>query len=249
MEDAAEHRHHHGGGVTTLIAMSIRDLDLSADQKDKIEKIRADIKDKMAPVRAADHDLSTVLADGVAAGKVDKAKADQAVDKVVAQAQKLHDATVDALGKLHDTLNTAQRTELVEKLKGHFEKWKAAHGEDEADEKEHKSGHLLALVRDLNLSQDEAQKIKTAFQAQVKGKRQDHEHKDVLDHLQAFGAAFKADKFDAKKVTSAAADKHMARFAASRRAIFLEVAAPVLTPDQRTKLAEMIRTHAGEDEK
>jgi Spy/CpxP family protein refolding chaperone len=251
VEDAGEHRHHHGGGVTMLIAMSLRDLQLTDDQKAKVEKARTEIMDKMKPVHAADKDFAGVLADGVAAGKVDKAKADAAIDKIVAQSQKLHDASADALVQLHDALTAAQRVELIDKIQAQFEKWKAAHGKDEADDKEHHSGNLLALVRDLNLPQDEAQKIKAAFQEKMKagGKDKnakeagDHEHKDVTDHIAAFGTAFKADKFDAKKVSSAKADQHMVRFAASRRAAFLEVAAPILTADQRTKLADEIRKH------
>ncbi len=251
MADAEEHRKHHGGGVSMLIAMSIRDLDLTADQRTTVDKIRSDLMEKMAPVRAADRELGTVLADGVAAGNVDKAKADKAIDKVVAQAQKLRDGTADAIGRLHAALTPAQRGELVDKLKAHFDKWKAAHGQDESEDKEHRSGHLLALVRDLSLSQDEADKIKAAFKAQTKAAKQapDHEHKDVQDHLKAFETAFKADKFDAKTVSSANADKHMARFGASRRATFLEAAAPILTPDQRTKLADMIRPKADEGSK
>jgi Spy/CpxP family protein refolding chaperone len=248
--DAEEHRRHHGGGVSTLIAMSIRDLDLSADQRATVDKIRSDMIEKMAPVRAADRDLSTILADGVAAGAIDKAKADKAIDKVVAQAQKVHDGTVDALVRLHAALNSAQRAELIDKLQGHFEKWKAAHGQDESEEKEHRSGHLLALVRDLSLTQDEADKIKAAFKAQMKaGKPQDHEHKEVHEHLKAFETSFKADKFDPKVLSSVSADKHMARWGASRRATFLEAAAPVLTPDQRAKLAQMVRPSTDEGAK
>jgi Spy/CpxP family protein refolding chaperone len=248
--DAEEHRRHHGGGISMLIVMSIRDLDLSADQHAAVDKIHSELMEKMATVRAADRELATVLADGVAAGAVDKAKADKAVDKVVAQAQKVREATGDAIGRLHDALTQAQRAELIDKLQAHFDKWKAAHGQDESEDKEHRSGHLLALVRDLSLSQDEAQKIKAAFKAQMKaGGKQDHEHKEVQDHLKAFEKAFKADKWDPKAPSSAGADKHMARFAASRRAMFFEAAAPILTPDQRTKLAQMIRPDADESAK
>lgn len=247
LADAEEHRRHHGGGISMLLAMSLRDLELTADQKAAVDKIHDDLKDKMAPVRAADRELATILADGVAAGKVDKAKVDKAVDKVVAEAQKVRAATGDALVRLHTALTPAQRADSIDKLKGHFEKWKAAHGQDESDDAQHRSGHLLALVRDLSLTQDEAQKIKAAFKAQMKGaKPQDSDHKDVQDHLKAFETAFKADKFDPKTASSANADKHMARWGASRRATLLEVAAPVLTPDQRTKLADMIRPKADE---
>ena len=89
MAEGDEHREHHHGGVLGLIAMSIKDLDLSADQKDQIEKIRADLVAKMDPARAAGKDLANVLADGVAAGKIERPKADAAVNKLVTQVQGL----------------------------------------------------------------------------------------------------------------------------------------------------------------
>ena len=61
----------------------------------------------------------------------------------------------------------------------------------------------------------------------------------------AIATAFKADTFDAKKVAGGkAADGHIAKWGATRRARFLEAAAPLLTPDQRTKLAQTIRDRA-----
>jgi Spy/CpxP family protein refolding chaperone len=247
--DAAEHRHHHHGGIGMLIGMSVRDLDLSAEQKTAVEKIRTDMQPKMASARAASRDLSNLLADGVSAGSVDKAKVDKAIDKLVTQTRAMQAASQDALGKLHAVLTPPQRAALVDKLGENWEKWKAAHGQDEKEEKENKTGYLLSLVRELNLSQDEATKIKAAFQAKMKAAPQEHEHKEVQEHLQKFGTAFKADKFDPKAVSSEKADAHMAKWGATRRAMFLEAAAPVLTADQRTKLADKIRADAPPAEK
>ena len=79
----------------------------------------------------------------------------------------------------------------------------------------------------------------------MKASPQNHAHKEVQDHLTAFAAAFKADTFDAKKLAGGkAANGHMAKWGATRMARFIEAAAPVLTPEQRTKLAEKIRAHA-----
>src|SRR5579863_7971899 len=41
VSDAEEHRRHHGGGISMLLAMSIRDLDLTADQHATVEKLRS----------------------------------------------------------------------------------------------------------------------------------------------------------------------------------------------------------------
>lgn len=262
--EGEEHRHgHHGGGVVALIAMSIKDLDLSADQKTAVEKIRADLVAKMAPARAAGQALNAVLADGVAAGAVDRAKADAAIDQIVAQATAIHGATLDAMNQLHAALTPAQRAALVDKLQQHFENWKEANGHEEQEGQPHRSGHLLALVKDLQLSQAEAQQIKTSYHDLLKASApagggapaagaapgsaagtnlQDHQHKEVTDHLQAFATAFKAATFDAHSLTTAnAANGHMARWGATRMARFVEAAAPVLTPDQRTKFAQQLR--------
>src|SRR5580704_18219109 len=57
MGEADEHRHHHGG-VVMLIAMSIKDLNLPADQRAAVEKIRTDLVAKMEPARSAEKDLA-----------------------------------------------------------------------------------------------------------------------------------------------------------------------------------------------
>jgi Spy/CpxP family protein refolding chaperone len=245
MSEGQDHREQHHGGVQSLIVLTLKDLDLTADQQAAIDKIRTDLLASMEPARAAEKDYAGTLADGVAAGKVDRAKVDAAIGKLVTQVQGAHDASLAALNQLHATLTSAQRAKLVDELQEHWEKWKEAQGKDEADDKQHHAGHLLALVRDLGLTQEQADKIKAGFHDKMKVAPQDHAHKEVQDHLAAFATAFKADTFDAKKVAGGkAADGHIAKWGATRRARFLEVAAPVLTPDQRTKLAQQIRDHA-----
>jgi Spy/CpxP family protein refolding chaperone len=245
MAEGDEHRAHHERGVLGLVVMSLKDLDLTADQQATIDKIRADLTTKMEPARAAGKDFAGTLADGVAAGKVDRAKVDASITKLVTEVTNTHDASMAALDQLHAALTPAQRAKLVDEVQGHWDKWKEAHGRDEADDKEHRNGHLLALVRDLGLTADQAEKIKAGFHDKMKAGPQDHAHKEVQDHLKAFATAFKADTFDAKKLAGGkAASGHMARWGATRMARFAEVAAPVLTPEQRTKFAQLIRDRA-----
>jgi Spy/CpxP family protein refolding chaperone len=242
-----EHRHRHHSGALGLVVMSLRDLDLTPEQRTSVEKIRADLVAKMEPARNAEKDFGNVLADGVAAGAVNRAKADAAIAKLVTQVQGLHDASLAALDQLHAALTPPQRAALVDAVQAHWEKWKEAQGRDEAaDEHHHQSGYLLALVRDLGLTKDQAEKIKGKFHDQMKANPQDDKHKEVQEHLQAFATAFKADTFSAKSLTKAkAANAHLAKWGATRRARFLEAAAPVLTADQRAKLAAQIRERAG----
>jgi Spy/CpxP family protein refolding chaperone len=245
LAEGQDHREQHHGGVMSLLVLSLKDLDLSADQQAAVEKIRTDLLARMEPARTAEKDYASTLADGVAAGKVDRTKVDASITKLVTQVQDAHDASLAALNQLHAALNAQQRAKLVDELSDHWEKWKEAQGRDEAEDKQHRSGHLLALVRELGLTQEQAEKIKASFHDKMKAAPQDHGHKEVQDHLAAFATAFKADTFDAKKVAGGkAADGHIAKWGATRRARFLEAAAPLLTPDQRTKLAQTIRDRA-----
>jgi Spy/CpxP family protein refolding chaperone len=249
MAEGADHREQHHGGVLSLIVMTLKDLDLTADQQAAVDKIKVDLLASMEPARTAEKDFASTLADGVAAGKVDRAKVDASIGKLVTQVQGVHDASLTAMNQLHAALTPAQRAKLVDELHAHWEKWKEAQGKDEADDKQHHAGHMLAMVRELGLTQDQADKIKASFKDKMKAAPQDHAHKEVQDHLTAFGTAFKADTFDAKKLTGAkAANGHMAKWGATRRARFLEAAAPILTPEQRTKLAQTIRDHAAKSD-
>jgi Spy/CpxP family protein refolding chaperone len=245
LPEGEEHREHHHGGVLALVVMSLKDLDLSADQQAAVEKIRLDLASKMEPAKAAGKDFANTLADDVDTGKFDRVKVDAAINKLVTQVQGIHDAAIASLGELHAALTAPQRAKLVDEVQAHWEKWKEAQGYDEGDDHQHRSGHLLGLVKELGLTQDQADKIKASFRDKMKAAPQDHAHKEVQAHLQAFATAFKADTFDPKKLAGGkAANGHMVRWGATRRARFIEVATPVLTPEQRTKLAQIIREHA-----
>ena len=76
------HRHHHHGGVTMFIAMSLDSLGVSPEQAADIEKIQGDLFAKMEPAHVAEQNVLNVLADGIAAGKIDDAKVDAAIEGV-----------------------------------------------------------------------------------------------------------------------------------------------------------------------
>jgi Spy/CpxP family protein refolding chaperone len=242
--EGTEHRHHHGG-IGALIAMSLKDLDLTAEQRTAIDKIKTDLEAKMEPAKAAGKDVATALADGVAAGKVDRKKVEAAIGKMATQIDATQPASLDALNQLHAALTPEQRTALSDALVAHYAKWREAQGHDEADDGKFRSGHMLALVKDLGISKDEAEQIKTSFKALLRASPQEAEPPKVEAHVQALATAFKAEKFDAKTLkTTPSAGASMAKWSSTRMERFLEAAAPILTADQRTKLADMIRNRA-----
>ena len=235
------HRHHHHGGVTMFISMAIDTLGLDPAKKAQVEKIQSDLRAKMAPARDAEHDVLATIADGVAAGKIDTAKVETAIGKVATASATLHTATSDALTQLHDALSPVERVALVDKVKAHWEVWQNVNVAEQAGSKE-KGARLAKLTELLALTPDQVETISKSLSAEVPATPQtDPKAVDTL--IQAFATAFEADKFDAKSLatTGTAAAGHVARHGGARMARFYEAVTPVLTPDQRTKLAADLR--------
>jgi hypothetical protein len=84
------------------------------------------------------------------------------------------------------------------------------------------------------MSQAESMKAEPRFDPQ-----------EVETHIRAFGDAFRAQTFDAKALTTGgAATAHMVGWGAAHMAHFIESVSPVLTPDQRGKMSQILRQHA-----
>jgi len=239
------HRHHHHGGVTMFIAMSLDSLGVSPEQAAKIEKIQGDLFAKMEPARAAEQKVLNILADGIAAGKIDEAKVKGAIEGVKAASGGVHDAAVKSLSELHDALTPEQRVALVDKVEAHWEVWKTANNQDEAAGDEAHPGHLDRVAKDLALTPDQVTKIRATFGERLKKHPLQFDASQVEAHIQDFGTAFKADKFDAKTLKHGPfAHQHLAVWGAWRMAHFYEAVGPVLTPEQRAKLSTEMKEHA-----
>ena len=237
------HRHHHHGGVTLIIALSLDTLGVSPEQRTAVEKIRSDLHARMEPARAAEQELVTMLADGLAAGNLDAASADAAVAQVAAAAAKVHDASADALNELHAVLTPPERAALVDKVEAHWAVWQTANSE-ETDARNPARGKLAMLATDLGLTPDQVDRIRARLGEGMKTvPRLDLQ--EISTHLRAFGDAFRRDKFDARMLTTAnGANAHLASWGAAHLAHFIEAVSPVLTPDQRARFAQRLREHA-----
>jgi Spy/CpxP family protein refolding chaperone len=240
------HRYHHHGGVPLFIAMSLDTLGVSPEQRAAVEKIRAELQARMEPARAAEQSLAAALADGLAAGNIDRAQVDAAVARVTAAAAAVHDASADALNELHAALTPPQRAALVDKVESHWAVWQKANAE-EAGSANREDGHLATLATELGLTQNQVDEIRAAVGEAMKAvPRLDPQ--EISTHLRALGDAFRSENFDAKGLTNASgANAHLVGWGAAHMAHFVEAVAPVLTPDQRAKLADRLREHATHD--
>jgi Spy/CpxP family protein refolding chaperone len=244
--DVSEHhRHHHHGGVIMFIAMTLDSLGVSPEQSATLEKVQGDLFAKMEPARAAEQKLLNILADGIAAGKIDEPKVKAAIDGVKTASAGTHDASVKSLNELHAALTAEQRGALVDKVEAHWEVWKNTNNQEEAAGDEAHPGHLENVAADLNLTPDQVAKIRATFGDKVKSHPLKFDATQVEAHIQEFGAAFKADKFDAKTLKHGPfAHQHLAVWGARRMAHFYEAIDPILTSDQRAKLSAEIKEHA-----
>jgi Spy/CpxP family protein refolding chaperone len=245
-EVVEHHRHHHHGGVGQFVAMSLDTLGVTPEQQATIEKIQATLRSKLQPARTADKKIIGLLADGIAAGKIDKAKVDAAIAQLDATSGTVHAATVEALDQLHAALNDAQRSALVDKVKAHWQVWQQANESTAGGNEAPEHGRLDDLTRDLSLTPDQVEKIRTDLHAV---KTPEHLDPDkVTARLDAFGTAFESPTFEAKTLKGSEFNPHLASWGATRMARFYETATPALTPDQRTKLAEHLREHTTHEE-
>jgi Spy/CpxP family protein refolding chaperone len=238
------HRHHHHGGVTMFIAMSLDSLGVSPEQEKAIEKIQGDLFAKMEPAHVAEQNVINVLADGIAAGKIDDAKVEAAIEGVKTASAALHDASVASLNQLHEALTPEQRAALVDKVAAHWAVWKESNAQEEKPDSAH-HGQIDWLAKDLNLGPDQVDKIRATFAEKVKNHPLKFDPAQVDAHIQEFGTAFKGATFDAKTLPHAGfAQQHLAVWGTRRMAHFYEAIDPLLTPDQRTKLSATLKAHA-----
>jgi Spy/CpxP family protein refolding chaperone len=240
------HRHHHGG-LASFISMAIDTLGLDDAKKAAVTKIQTDLRAKMAPVHDAEHDLLSTIADGVAAGKIDGAKVDAAVEKEATASASIHPAIADALTQLHAALSPAERAALVDKVQAHWQVWRAVNVDEKAGSKD-KGTRLAKLTEQLSLTPDQVNKISTALAADSPvTPKNDPKAEDA--HIQAFATAFAADNFDPKALAPSATSSagHVARNGGARLARFYEAVTPVLTPQQDTTLAAKLRERLEDD--
>jgi Spy/CpxP family protein refolding chaperone len=242
------HRHHHIGFIGFVLE-SIPSLGVPPEKEASVEKIRQDIGARFQPAYQAEASLLSAIADGVTAGKIDTAKAEAATAKIAEVSTQMDDATNDALNQLHAVLAPPERDALVLKVQAHFAIWYRANADAERQpDQEQEGGHIRYFVGVLGLSPDQVEKIDAAFTDSMKAYYQakgTFPTKDAKDHLDAFVKAFPADPFDAKALTTAdKANSAVTTWGAVRMERFYEAMLPVLTPDQRTKLAALLRDQA-----
>ena len=234
----SHHRHHHAGFAGFVIS-SVETLGIGTDQQAAVDVIRKDLRAAMKPLHEANRAVLQLLADGIAAGSVDKAKVDAAVARVGTAAVAVPGATQDLLNKLHGVLRPEQRAALVDKVDAHWAAWRDAN--TSASDSSKSERHVTRIAKDLSLTREQIDRFRASLDATKDAKRP-FDAAASEAYMKAFDAALVADTFDAKKLPSTGPDSsRIASWGAERMGWYYEALAPILTPDQRTQLADKLR--------
>ena len=222
-----------------FVAMSLDTLGLSPEQRATFTTIQKQLYAKMNAAREAENAVVGVLVDGISSGAIDRAKVDAAIERLRQDAGMVHEAATSTLNELHQALSAEQRATLADKVEAHWTVWRQANPSDETNRPR---GQLAAVADELALSPDQIDAVRRRF-GELMRQAPTLDVDRVTTNLHAFEAAFASTTFDAHSMLEAAIGSDLAGFGATRLARFCEAVAPVLTPEQRTKLATMLRDH------
>jgi Spy/CpxP family protein refolding chaperone len=240
VDELQQHHRLHHQGFAGFIISSIETLGISPDQQSAIEPVRKEFRTKMKALREANVVTLQVLADGIATGTIDKAKVDADVAKSAPAAAAVQAAIPNILDKLHAALRPEQRVALVDKIDAHWATWREVNAA-EPTEKDKADKRFKHLEKELGMTSDQMDKFRANLEASKEAKKP-FDAAGPEAYIKAFDTAFVADTFDAKKLPSPESAK-LISFGGERMVMFYEALTPVLTPDQRAKLAERIRQH------
>jgi hypothetical protein len=215
------------GGIVQLVDGALQGIDLRAEQTEALQKLGAEVDEKMGPVSAARKNLALGLADEIEAGKVDKETLKPEIEELVKAAETASPFLRSAFQKLHDDLDSKQREEFVDHFREELKEAKAAH-----DPK----GDLDKLAHALKLTDEQKSKI-----GDILG-RDEIEGKDARESLKRVIDAFPSDSFSLDQVLPAG---HVREHTEKMADFIIEDArdvTDVLTAEQRKAAAEGIRS-------
>jgi Spy/CpxP family protein refolding chaperone len=253
------------GGPSGMLFQAARALDLSDDQKTRIEAA-----EKIAhggptdasrdAMKNAAKDLHTDLVAGIRAGKVDTSKLEPryaAVEKIIGDSQTKQ---AEALNALHDALDTTQRRAVTANVRA-----KQAMREEKMAHREGMDGgaamggadggkaHWTSkrsfdrLTHGLELDVDQQKKVDALVANEDAAKAAHPDGAELKKSVEAMLTAFDKDTFDAKKLD--ALDVKKARAPMEQEARLVAQLVPILKPEQREKLAAKMEKgpspHAG----
>jgi Spy/CpxP family protein refolding chaperone len=224
-----KHMRHHKGHKAGLVGAALKLDSITPEQRTQIEGLVQARKVAQVPVRQADAQVLTVLAQQVEAGKSDPQVLGPSL--AVERAAAMGAARVDqaTLVQLHSILTPAQRAQLVDRMEARTGKLAERKGEGV---REHKAKGEGGFGR-LGLTQEQKAQIK----ANLEASRPERPVRGEKGGMKAALESFRGDSF------SAPAMEH-AQNKGMREVRMTTAMIPVLTPNQRATVAAHLRARA-----
>lgn len=239
-------------GLVKVVGEALGEVNLRPDQRIELEKLAAAAEARHVAMHDGRKELALAVADQVEKGALDRNALQPKIDRVVAELEKSRPEDKQAFARVHALLDNEQRNQFVDALEAKF-KHGGHHGKGKHGPKgEHVGGEgeehhamkgphgMKQLAEDLKLTDDQKDKIKDVFRAQMSAQN-GRSFKDMHDRMSQGKKSldsFRTDKLDVEGIAPPI-DK-----AKAGSGHFLDVAEkilPVLTPEQRKIAADKIR--------
>ena len=229
-------------------------VDLTSQQRTKVESIRAELESQGMSRKAAMKQLGGLFAKALDDGKLDESAASAQIDALGQAIDAERPSIVQALNELHATLTPTQRAEVVAQIRAHHGKHDGKYdgkydGKPEGQGAEHEKEakgmhegmhmHMKQLADDLALTPEQRLAYKDKLSS---GPRPlEKEHEAMRAQSKAVADAFASDAFDAKALDVGKYAAPMARAFAARIERFVAASIEILDVGQRAKLAAKVR--------
>lgn len=237
------HEGHHMGHRMGLIGDALKLDSLTAAQRTAIQQLAQTRHTAEIPVRAADAQVLTVLAQQVEQAAINRQALAPTLSARESAAVAARTVDLDTVQKLHDLLNPAQRGQLVDaveaQFQGHQNGWKGDGGAGPG------AGHLGEIAKKLGLTDQQKAQIASNLRAERQAEGSATPHPDMRGAGKAWLEAFRGDAFNAS--ASAPNTPDFMEHRANRMEDLLSAAVPVLSPAQRSELASHLRARAAHE--
>jgi hypothetical protein len=217
---------------TDLLRAALELSSLTAGQKDKIQTLVDQKKIASSNIHAAHAQLLEALADAVESGKANAVALAPKVRAVVTAIRASEPADRHLLEDLHATLSPDQRNALASRLEAPTQ---TAH-QKSAEERR------LGWVSSLVLSSAQESQIEGNVRARYEGPEPDEQDEMRAERMSVL-EAFKGDAFVMDQVVPPKSEDDIERWV-NHAVVLAAAATPVLTAEQRTAAASILRTRA-----
>jgi Spy/CpxP family protein refolding chaperone len=232
--DASAPSKHHGHREG-LIGAALKLDSLTPAQRTSIEQLVQTRRTAEVPVRQADAQVLTALAQQVEQASIDRNAVAPMVTARDSAAVAARTVDLDTVQKLHDILTPTQRGQLIDGIEAHF----AGNGRGPGH------GRLGMIAKKLGITDQQKAQIMANLRAENPSRGDAGARPDVRAQGKAWLDSFRGDTFTASTAGANIPQRVEAR--AEHMEDLLSAAVPVLTSSQRSELATHLRNRAAHE--